>query len=133
MAKLPLRFRVRSLLIAVASVGVVLGGLAELQRRRERFQEMAADHARYNPLYWSPVHVDRPFPNYRQGLWHAEMQKKYDRAASQPWLPVALDPPMPPPDPPSHRAFDRDTSVASPRKTGRSPEDEVFNAYSEFG
>jgi hypothetical protein len=89
MAKLSLRFRVRSLLVAVAIAGVILGGLAELQRRRERFREIA-DHHAFNGYYCSL------YGNPELDQWHAKMHEKYERAAARPWLLVEADPPAPP-------------------------------------
>ena len=86
----PPRFRLRTLMVAVVFAAVALGGF-EMLRRRERFLALAAYHAsravsltRYYSFF---------FP--RKLPWHLDMQRKYERAATRPWLPIAPDPPPP--------------------------------------
>jgi hypothetical protein len=91
----PPRFRLRTLLVAVAAVGFSLW----LMARRERFRGLAAHH-RSRASRGATPHVfiaGRPvcsLPTPR-GLWHAEVADKFERAAAHPWLPVAPDPPPP--------------------------------------
>jgi hypothetical protein len=100
----PPRFRLRTLLIAVAVVSVALGG--ELMRRRRiSHREQAASHSDAEEL--SRAYADdargQPGPIAPQRVawgevlaaYHAAMSRKYERAARYPWLPVAPDPPPP--------------------------------------
>ena len=110
------RFRIRTLMIAVAVVGIPLGWLTS---RRSSFQRRSIEHfaalneadrrkwMRYEALdadgpytrmgYFEPasdsdpqvVRFDRLF------FYHAELANKYQDAARYPWLPVAPDPPEP--------------------------------------
>src|SRR5207248_5318610 len=95
------RFRLRTLLVALAVVGVVLG----LVERRRRFRRLAAYHemrvARGTLSPSVPVWIDgRGEPvTARHSDWHEAMRIKYERAAARPWLPVMPDQPPPPPDP----------------------------------
>jgi hypothetical protein len=92
----PPRFRVRTLMVAVAVAALVLGGL-ELRGRKARFRAQAAYHSRR----WSGLSLVKPTPpartrsRERHAVYHDEMRRKYDWAARSPWLPVAPDPPGP--------------------------------------
>ena len=113
------RFRLRTLLIAVAVAAVVLGGV-EMQRRRERFRALATYHASRN----APRYLCFSCGGFgRELLWDEEMQRKYERAAARPWLAVPPDPAgltervgpdsesLPLPDPPPDSPFGRDRPV----------------------
>ena len=121
-----LRLRLRGLMIAVAIIGLLLGGSVALQRRSLRFKQLARYHAQGALLYarhgsgmfhddttcaefreqeYSPspngqhYHPIGGFLTKRDGLWlryHEQMAGKYVSAAESPWLPIAPDPPPPP-------------------------------------
>lgn len=111
------RYRLRTLLVALAIAGLTLGIVSELIVRRDRFRELAADHA-------SQVHgvvgVHENFGRTRMGRftwldrttgedlseqqrhriqlrnqWHHSLSQKYLTSAASPWLPVGPDPPEP--------------------------------------
>ena len=101
------RFRLCSLLIAVAVVGLVLGGgvWADRMRRRSRHYVQCAEwyalckkqcehledfslEVKKNP--------DQAALYARKARLHSRLEEKYRRAAARPWLPL---PPVPP-DPP---------------------------------
>jgi hypothetical protein len=87
------RFRLRTLMVAVAVVALVSGGWS-MWSRSDRFTRIGWSHqARKNSLAANPPRVgdaDRG----REG-WHAAMAAKYFRAARSPWLPVEPDPSPP--------------------------------------
>lgn len=102
------RFTIRSLMIAVAVVGTVLGVVLE---RRSRFLRLAEYHRsqivgahlvqalmrnRGCVTYWMDANgrtVSSAQPAKDQ--WHNELSSKYLLAARCPWLPVEGDPPEP--------------------------------------
>ena len=86
------RFTVRGLMVAVAVVGVVLGGFVELMRRRIRFRNMAACLERRAMDIWASEHGDPENPS-ELVRWHFRMSCRYDYAAAYPWLPVETEPP----------------------------------------
>jgi hypothetical protein len=98
----PPRFRLRSLLIAVA-VAAVAFGLAE---RSRRFRRLAVYHE--VRVKWRGA-TSMGLTAWKDGRgqlvteqrsdWHDAMRTKYQRAAERPWLPVAPDPPPHPPPP----------------------------------
>ncbi len=103
--KLP-RFRVRTLMIAVAVVGLTLGGLAGLVRmeqRRQSFRALARNHQRQEivnrlTLVGLVAHRAPKADTERHRTlaeYHRALNQKYTRAASYPWLQVAPDPPEP--------------------------------------
>ncbi len=81
----PPRLTIRSLMVAVAIVGLIVGTGLELRRRHRRFSQLAATHL-------LAAVADEGGPN---STWHLHMWVKYRRAARHPWLPVAPDPPVP--------------------------------------
>lgn len=85
------RFTVRATMAAVAISSVTLGGIIETQRRRERFERLAHYHWRKYPASTGCL----PMTFVPHSEWHAQMSRKYTRASSYPWLPVAPDPPAP--------------------------------------
>jgi hypothetical protein len=93
----PPRFRTRTLMVAVAAVGVALGAGVTLWRRSAEFRQRALEHGWLaergrSPWWFGPV--DRPSLFRR---WHHDsIRAKYERAARYPWLPVLADPPEPP-------------------------------------
>ena len=96
------RVRLRTLMIAVAVVGVICAAVVICKARRERFERIAARHTGvFPPLSFA----DAMSPDYERRsrwgrevmAWHAEMARKYRRAARSPWLPITPEPPMPVP------------------------------------
>ncbi len=90
-------------MVAVAVAGVALGILAE---RRARFLRIAARYEDASRHVWL-------YPGFlipRQAFYDWAMQRKYERAARFPWLPVEADPPEP-----------AKMSAADPLRNGRMP------------
>ena len=107
------RFRLRSLMVAVAVAGVVIGG-ESMRRRRVDYLRQAQYHAHLQQrlVVFSPGWIpetEAEDERYRQAIsrffakmasrpwtvYHARMKGKYLRAADRPWLPVVPDPPEP--------------------------------------
>ena len=81
------RVTTRRLLMLVAALAVILGGLTTLQRRRERFRRIAAEYSSASKaVYTGPD--DLTMQEY-----HADLALKYKAAADRPWLPIEADPP----------------------------------------
>ncbi|MBV9510926.1 MAG: hypothetical protein JO303_11665 [Caulobacteraceae bacterium] len=106
------RYRVRTLMIAVAIAGAVGGAWTALGRRRERFERLGWYHRGQvvSILFGAPGadgrYVYEPTDHGQSGelitarqkrldRWHEAMAQKYWQAARYPWLPVARDPPRP--------------------------------------
>jgi hypothetical protein len=100
------KFRIRTLMIAVAVLGIAFGGLAGLQRmdqRRQKFRAMAQNHLQRSvinrlTLEGSVAHraAKADTETYRmRAEYHRALNLKYDYAARNPWLPVSSDPPEP--------------------------------------
>ena len=90
----PPRFRLRTLMIAVAVAGLVFGG-SRMRQRQERFEQLAADHAAESRRYRLPfARVGGPYLS-PMADWHWKMAEKYRRATRYPFLPVEPDPPSP--------------------------------------
>src|SRR5438093_482947 len=93
------QFRLRTLMIAVAVVGSVIGSAIELSRRSERFRTIAAYHAALAEGEVERVSCPE-YPGYcyratSLGRWRWGIVRKYEHGARYPWLPLALDPPKP--------------------------------------
>jgi hypothetical protein len=90
------RFRLRALMLVIAVVVLLIGGVAELPRRRERFQRYASYHT-WESIPSGPGYPESLDEAARRGRseWQAALAKKYRRAARHPWLPVWPDPPEP--------------------------------------
>jgi hypothetical protein len=108
----PPRFRLRTLLVAVAVAAVVLGAVMMARRAGDR-RARAIRHAK------AEAEARRHLDAYRGGrvelprcltleevealtsrieesvVFHAGMARKYERAAARPWLTVEPDPPEP--------------------------------------
>jgi hypothetical protein len=85
------RVTTRRLLLLVATLAVILGILASLQRRRERFRHLAAEYqSAINAVYLGEADPYLEIPNY-----HSFLADKYRAAADRPWLPLEAD--LPPP------------------------------------
>jgi hypothetical protein len=122
-----MRFTVRQMLIAVASVGLLMAGL-RLLWLRSVYREAARFHAAYENLARTLQEmVENEGKNERELLiafgvevkpeseavkarrtadarvnrktaeYHAALKHKYERAASRPWVPIPPDPPLPEP------------------------------------
>ena len=99
MRLLRVRFTVQRIMLAVAIVAVLLGGLrlwwlsADYRALAEVHHQKAEEVVR--GTYAGPggfYHVEWPSPNKE---YHLRLKAKYERAASRPWLPVEPDPPEP--------------------------------------
>ncbi len=100
------KFRIRTLMIAVAVLGIAFGGLAGLQRmdlRRQRFRTLAGHHLQRGivnrlTLEGSLAHRAAKADTERYRMlaeYHHALNLKYEYAARHPWLPVSSDPPEP--------------------------------------
>ena len=97
----PPHFRLRTLMIAVAVVGVGL----TLAERHRRFQRLAAYHATKEGELRSLGGGLAPPMSLIDGNsgamvvdewdYHVRLRRKYERAARCPWLSVEPDPPSP--------------------------------------
>jgi hypothetical protein len=121
------QFKMRGMLIAVASVALLMGGL-RLFRLRSVYQKAAVAHLAHENLARTlqsfvenegknereleiafgmrveqeseAVKAKRAADsrlNQRTAEYHAALKHKYERAASRPWVPIAPDPPPPEP------------------------------------
>jgi hypothetical protein len=75
------RFTVRTLMVATAIVGLVLAGVIQLRRRRERFLSIAVFHERRSPNSYPSFFLVRLSPIDE---WHDRMGQKYRRADALP-------------------------------------------------
>ena len=104
------RYRLRTLLIAVAVAALGMGTIVGLARRRESYLRQAAHQRKLSNearlyassidrryLHWGPSEPERAeMAAYeRRGDYHAALQAKYERAARSPWLPIEQDRPEP--------------------------------------
>ena len=100
------KFRIRTLMIAVAVLGIAFGGLAGLQRMAQRSQRLLAlarNHRQRGvvnrlTLEGLVAHgaAKADTERYRmRAEYHRALNLKYDYAARNPWLPVSSDPPEP--------------------------------------
>jgi hypothetical protein len=94
------RFRIRTLMIAVAAVAVFVAFGVTLHRRSTRFRQLADFHVRAASRIEEELAVQSVGQvNAAATLdvvhWHDSLYFKYTRAANRPWLPVAADPPEP--------------------------------------
>jgi len=104
------RFTMRRIVVGVAVIALVLGGLVGILRRIRRYDELGAYHrdqivcrVRRIPradgtLMYLLEALDpsgKPVTPYQYRIdeWHMQMSERYWRAASHPWLDVKVDPP----------------------------------------
>ena len=91
----PPRFRLRTLLIAVAVAAVGFG----LERRRAGLLTLASWHARqeerYSLLCLETTKRHKLAPLTRRLAYHRDRRRAFDRAARRPWLPVEPAPSEP--------------------------------------
>src|SRR4051812_30675658 len=93
------RFRLRTLMIAVAVAGVAMYG-ARLRSRSHIYAERAECFEFFEDLYgcgnfWAEMNPEQRRSALRMAEITRAMGRKYRRAARYPWLPVAPDPPPP--------------------------------------
>jgi hypothetical protein len=90
------RFRLRTLLIAVAVMAGALVGSMEAMRTLQRRREALNLWARY---YAGAANTCRAWlaePERSRAVDYCDrLRLKYEHAAARPWLPVAPDPPPP--------------------------------------
>ena len=86
------RFTVRRMMVLVAILGLMIAAF----ERRQRFGWIASEHRAHVPKHMFPTKpVGMGDKEWRPLEWHESMARKYEYAASHPWLPVAPDPPEP--------------------------------------
>src|SRR5689334_6607250 len=107
-----LRFRIGTLMVATAIVGIFIGSAVKLERRSARFRHLSDYHRGRVPYALSgafdqdgewigePSVLDQNMnpvtgAQRRKALWHEALARRYERAARRPWLPLAPDPPEP--------------------------------------
>jgi hypothetical protein len=83
-------------MVIVAVAALAIATAIVVQRRRERFTALAADHGAASAVV---LGTSGPLPSSMElrvaqavAHWHWNMQQKYLRAARYPWLPVPPDP-----------------------------------------
>jgi hypothetical protein len=86
MTRPQVRFTVRRLLVAVAVIGLILGGLDAIRRRGAQFKILAAYHWGKCPSRLG----GHDSPHYQ---WHSNQARKYWVAADRPWMFVTTDTP----------------------------------------
>jgi len=96
-----LRFTVRWLMVVVAMHAVILGVLfwaRERQLRFDRLHRFFVEQERREMAALSPPPLKGGLTIHMtaKGRWNHNQALKYKRAARNPWLPVAPDPPEPP-------------------------------------
>jgi hypothetical protein len=91
------RYRLRTLMLAVAAVAVALAGL-NLMRRSASYTARAERHRAQGSFYVSlaarATRAGRRIDADRYGanaVFHERMRARYAYAASHPWLPVASE------------------------------------------
>ena len=96
------RLTVRRLMVAVAVVALCLTAWSYWDRRDERYFEFAVKAMSHTTLAVAyetgrPIGSlrERARVNPRKAAYHAALARKYEYAASRPWLPVLPDPPEP--------------------------------------
>jgi hypothetical protein len=92
------RFTVRQMMVAVAVVAMLFGGVQGMKRRQERLSSLARHHGVKMleggslSMVLSQEH-GRYF--FAKRVWHERMHRKYRLAAARPWRHVEPDPPEP--------------------------------------
>ena len=109
------RMTMRRWMMAVAAIGLMIGGGVVLKQRRDYFLSLAQSHqkevasstARGNALKsrfggtagMTVEEITRLHDDYERMMdradHHASLARKYEEAARYPWLPVEPDPPEP--------------------------------------
>lgn len=93
------RFRIRTLMVAVAIAALAIGSWAIVERRRGRFLQIASYHKDRSVSIRAVDYLGMSDEAQTQWTdienWHIQMTEKYEKAARIPWLPVGTDPPPP--------------------------------------
>jgi hypothetical protein len=104
------RLSTRRIVVAVAVIAILLGGLTTVARRIRRFDHLAYLHRSQmsglmvgfrrpdGTTTMVPANVDaagKPLTPYQEKVdrWHWEMAERYPRATHFPWAEVTVDPP----------------------------------------
>ncbi len=85
-------FTTRRLMIAVAVLGLLFGGV-NLGLRSVHYRREALIHEFLEEILAVQQHHSGPDPE--RSAYHAALKLKYQRAAARPWLAVEPDPPDP--------------------------------------
>jgi hypothetical protein len=94
--KLPrVRFTVRRMMVLGVIVGIALGFVTEMSRRRDRDTRLAAYHAGMRDQKRRLADERSIWAENAKGQWHEGLWKKYREASRRPWLPISADPPEP--------------------------------------
>ena len=95
------RFRIRTLMIAVAVVALLIWG-ALMGTRSYVYYRFARTYGTYERQWREMAVRDRGNPRSVAARWgrqiaefYAPLARKYRRASWRPWMPVAPDPPAP--------------------------------------
>jgi hypothetical protein len=90
------RMTTRRWMIVVMMIGVALGGVEWLRRRRAFALEMASHHYSCFDNGMHPPYIIKDFrPLEKYVNYHLDLEFKWSAAARHPWLPVEPDPPEP--------------------------------------
>jgi hypothetical protein len=109
------RMTTRRWMVAVAVIGLLVGGGVRLKRRRDYFLSLARSHAQKMPSSTAEgkalrsrfgstsgmggeetVLLSRDFDRMmNRADHHSALRRKYEHAARYPWLPVEPEPPEP--------------------------------------
>ena len=107
MLRVPVRFKIRGMMLAIAAIALLIGETIEGERRRARFHERVARYKSRVGLrqifaYSGPggEHRRQKRQEYHMRIapyqaYDTMLIKKYERAERFPWLPVMPDPPPP--------------------------------------
>ena len=100
------RMTTRRWMVAVAIVGLTIGGV-EMLRRRQAFALAMASHHHdaFDNVMCSPRTITDFGPFAKYADYHLKMERKWSKAARYPWLPVEPDPPGPAWIPWAHRTI----------------------------
>ena len=95
------RFTVRRMMVAVAILAVLMGGMLGAWRRQERFMRLSRAHSAKAGWLEMEAFGPRSVMNRAERSaamnavhWHDAVAWRYRHAASRPWLTVEPDPPV---------------------------------------
>jgi hypothetical protein len=83
------------LMIAVALVASAIGAAKWMERRSSHFQRCALDYRDMAKMDEISAAISGSQAYKQLGAHRRMLQRKYERAARYPWLPVEPDPPQP--------------------------------------
>jgi hypothetical protein len=109
------RMTTRRWMVAVAVIGLMIGGWVRLEQRRDYFLSLAQSHQKEVASYTARGMALKSRLGYTSGMTdkeimhlyrvydrmmdradhHESLARKYERAARYPWLPAVPDPPEP--------------------------------------